>query len=49
MKALKNQEKEPVVDHVTAFGTIASYGVIQTPALVVGEKMVSSGRVLSKD
>ena len=40
---------DPTVDHVTDFGTIAAYGVMQTPALVMGEKVVSSGRVLSKE
>ena len=49
VEALKELGKEPVVDHVTDFGTIVAYGVMRTPALVVGEKVVSSGRVLSKE
>lgn len=39
----------PAVEHVTDFGAIAAYGVMRTPALMVGEKVVSSGRVLSKE
>ena len=49
VEALKELGMDPTVDHVTDFGTIAAYGVMQTPALVVGEKVVSSGRVLSKE
>ncbi|MCD2434759.1 thioredoxin family protein [Acidaminococcus sp. NSJ-142] len=37
------------VEHVTDFAKIASYGVMSTPALVVDEKVVSSGRVLTTD
>lgn len=32
---------------VTDYTKIAAYGVMSTPALVIGEKVVSSGRVLS--
>lgn len=34
------------VGHVTDFGQIAAYGVMQTPALVVDGKVLSYGRVL---
>jgi len=34
---------------VTDFAQIASYGVMSTPALVVDGKVVSYGKVLSKD
>ncbi len=34
------------VEHVTDFGQIAAYGVMTTPALVVGSKVVSTGKVL---
>jgi small redox-active disulfide protein 2 len=33
------------VEHVTGPGDIASYGVMRTPALVVDEDVVLSGRV----
>ena len=38
---------EPFVDHVTDFIQIAAYGVMSTPALVIDNKLLSSGRVLS--
>ena len=37
------------IDHVTDFGQIAAMGVMSTPALVIGNKVVSMGKVLSKD
>ncbi len=37
------------VDHITDFTQIATYGVMTTPALVVDNKVVSYGKVLSKD
>ena len=37
------------IDHVTDFGQIAAMGVMSTPALVVDNKVVSMGKVLSKD
>jgi len=33
------------VEHVNDYGEIASYGVMNTPALVVDEQVVVSGRV----
>lgn len=33
--------------HVTDFAEISKYGVMQTPALVFDEKVLSSGKVLS--
>ena len=38
---------EAVIEKVTDFGDIASYGVMSTPALVVDEQVVLSGRVPS--
>jgi small redox-active disulfide protein 2 len=35
------------VDKVTDYGDIASYGVMSTPALVVDEQVLMSGRVPS--
>ena len=37
------------VGHITDFAQIASYGVMTTPALVVDNKVLSSGRVLKKE
>jgi len=37
------------VEHITDVRVIASYDVMQTPALVVGEKVVSVGKVLTVD
>jgi small redox-active disulfide protein 2 len=36
---------EATVEKVTDYPTIAAYGVMSTPALVVDERVVSSGRV----
>lgn len=49
VEALKELGQEATVEHVTNFADIAKYGVMQTPALVVDEKVLSFGRVLSKD
>lgn len=37
------------VEHVKDFVEIAKYGVMNTPALVANEKVLSSGRVLNKE
>ena len=34
------------VEYVTDMAIVANYGVMSTPALVVNEQVVSSGRVL---
>ncbi|MEN1761927.1 thioredoxin family protein [Anoxynatronum sibiricum] len=36
-------------EKVEDFKTIASYGVLKTPGLVVDEKLVASGKVLNVD
>ncbi len=48
-EALIQLGMDDAVDHVTDFAKIASYGVMSTPALVIGGKVVSSGKVLKKD
>lgn len=48
-EALAELNLEPAVDHVTDFARIAAYGVMSTPALVVDGRVVSCGKVLSKD
>lgn len=47
--ALNELEMESSIDHITDFVEISNYGVMTTPALVVDGKVVSYGKVLSKD
>lgn len=47
--ALEELGQESIVGHVTDFARIAAMGVMSTPALVVDGKVVSCGRVLSKE
>lgn len=35
------------IEEITDFAEIAKYGVMQTPALVVNEKVLSAGKTLS--
>lgn len=49
LEALAELGMEQTVDHVTDFTEIAAYGVMSTPALVVDGKVVSMGKVLSRD
>ncbi|MDL2300692.1 thioredoxin family protein [Clostridiaceae bacterium OttesenSCG-928-D20] len=44
--ALKELGMDSAVEHVRDFAEIAAYGVMSTPALVIGSKAVSAGRVL---
>ena len=44
--ALKDAGIEAEIVKVTDFKDIASYGVMQTPALVIDEKVASFGKVL---
>lgn len=46
--ALADLGMNTAVGHVKDFAQIAAYGVMSTPALVVGGKVVSCGRVLTK-
>ena len=45
LEALSGLGLDATVEHVTDPGDIASYGVMRTPALVVDEQVVVSGRV----
>ena len=48
-KALKQLGREVKIDHVRDFAQIAAYGVMSTPGLVVDEKVVSTGKVLTAE
>lgn len=45
-EALAEMKLEAEIVKVTDFADIAGYGVMQTPALVIEEKVVSFGKVL---
>ncbi|MDD3400514.1 MAG: thioredoxin family protein [Eubacteriales bacterium] len=47
--ALGRLGMDTAIDHVTDFAKIAAYGVMTTPALVVDDKVISYGKVLSAD
>ena len=47
--ALQELGRKERIQHVTDFAEIAQYGVMQTPALVVNNKVISYGKVLTKD
>ncbi len=47
-KALATLGMDTTIDHITDFVEIASYGVMSTPGLVVGGKVVSYGKVLKE-
>lgn len=47
MAAVKAAGKEAEIVKVTDFAQIAGYGVMSTPGLVIDEKLVSSGKVLT--
>ena len=49
LAALKELNLNHVIEHVTDFTQIASYGVMTTPALVIDNKVVSYGKVLKKE
>lgn len=46
-KALAARGQQADIVKVTDFVDIAAYGVMSTPALVIDEKVVSAGKVLS--
>lgn len=46
-KALAARGQQADIVKVTDFVDIAAYGVMSTPALVIDEKLVSAGKVLS--
>ena len=46
--ALEQLGMDTTIEHVTDFSKIAAYGVMSTPALVIGGKVVSAGRALTQ-
>jgi len=46
VEALQQLEMDTAIEHITDFLEIATYGVMQTPALVVDGKVISYGKVL---
>lgn len=46
-KAIADSGIEATVEKVTDIKAIIGYGVMTTPALVINEKVVSTGKVLS--
>jgi small redox-active disulfide protein 2 len=48
-KALEGLKIKADVEKVTDIAKIMEYGVMSTPALVINEKVVSSGRVLTSE
>lgn len=47
--AIEEAKLDLVIKHVEDMSEIASYGVMSTPALVLDEKVLSYGKVLSKE
>ncbi|SNS41866.1 small redox-active disulfide protein 2 [Anaerovirgula multivorans] len=48
-EALQQLNLQGEIEKVTDFKSIAEYGVMKTPGLVVNEKVVASGKVLGVD
>ncbi len=49
LDAVKQLGLDYEVAHITDLAVIAEYGVMSTPALVINEEVVSTGKVLSLD
>lgn len=45
-QAVKAKGVQAEIQYITDFATIASYGIMSTPALMIDDKIVSMGRVL---
>jgi len=48
-KAIDELNIEANIEEVTDYEKILSYGVMRTPALVIDEKVVLSGRIVSSE
>lgn len=44
--ALKQLNLHAIIEHITDFSQIATYGIMSTPALVINEKVIAYGKVL---
>lgn len=49
VKALEQLGMNTTIEHVTDFAIIATYGVMQTPAIVLGNKVLSYGKVIKTE
>ena len=49
LEAVKEIGDDLTIENVKEMSKIAAYGVMSTPALVLDEKVLSYGKVLSKD
>ncbi|HHE38586.1 MAG TPA: thioredoxin family protein [Candidatus Cloacimonetes bacterium] len=49
VKAIEKTGVDATVEKVTEINDIMNYGVMMTPSLVIDEKVVSMGKVLSVD
>ncbi len=49
MDAVAQAGVDAAVDHVTDLAKIAGYGVFSTPAVVVDDKVKSTGRIPTKE
>jgi small redox-active disulfide protein 2 len=47
--ALQKRGMDEPIEHVTDYSEIAKFGVMSTPALVIGGKVVSMGKVLKAE
>ena len=47
-KVVENNQIKADIDHMTEYSDILKYGVMSTPALVVDEKVLCSGRIPSE-
>lgn len=47
VEALNELEKDFQIEHVKDFKEITEYGVMSTPALVIDEKVLFSGKVVN--
>ena len=43
---MKAKGVQAEIQYITDFATIASYGIMSTPALMIDDRIVSMGRVL---